>query len=196
MSTITDTNYFNDPSSYRAFLAKIYAGLAVSGQQGPAGNGDIQGIDEGFSQYLRLYWEAQELPTDEAVIAWGDVGLPEMNTQLWASNNTFVVSMYYRVAFQVSLANEFLRQTTDAKLAERNVSTESQGADPDLPRRGPVPSGAQLLARHRSVRQHPAGDRGRSAGRRRHRSRAPARRSIDFLVSELNAMQADLPGYG
>ena len=53
-STITDTNYFNDPSSYRAFLAKIYAGLAVSGQQGPAGNGDIQGIDEGFSQYLRL----------------------------------------------------------------------------------------------------------------------------------------------
>src|SRR3982750_1913083 len=66
-STITDTNYFNDPSSYRAFLAKIYAGLAVSGQQGPAGNGDIKGVDEGFSQYLRLYWEAQELPTDEAV---------------------------------------------------------------------------------------------------------------------------------
>lgn len=48
-STITDTNYFNDPGSYRAFLAKLYAGLAVSGQQGPAGNGDIQGIDEGFS---------------------------------------------------------------------------------------------------------------------------------------------------
>ncbi len=57
-------------------LAKIYAGLAVSGQRGPAGNGDIQGIDEGFSQYLRLYWEAEELPTDEAVIAWGDPGLP------------------------------------------------------------------------------------------------------------------------
>src|SRR3990170_1783138 len=121
-STITDTNYFNDPSSYRAFLAKIDAGLAVSGQQGPAGNGDIKGIDEGFSQYLRLYGEAQELPTDEAVIAWGDVGLPEMNTQLWASSNSFVVSMYYRIAFQVSLANEFLRQTADAVLAERNVS--------------------------------------------------------------------------
>ena len=121
-STITDTNYFDEPSSYRAFLAKIYAGLAVSGQQGPAGNGDIKGIDEGFSQYLRLYWEAQELPTDEAVIAWGDVGLPEMNTQLWAASNSFVVSMYYRIAFQVSMANEFLRQTTPDKLASRNVS--------------------------------------------------------------------------
>jgi hypothetical protein len=128
ITTITDTNYFNDPSSYRAFLAKIYAGLAVSGQQGPAGNGDIQGIDEGFSQYLRLYWEAQELPTDEAVIAWGDVGLPEMNTQLWASSNSFVVAMYYRIAFQVGLANEFLRQTTDDKLAERNVSPQLKAA--------------------------------------------------------------------
>src|SRR6185437_4721058 len=123
-STITDTNYFNDPSSYRAFLAKIYAGLAVSGQRGPDGNGDIKGIDEGFSQYLRLYWEAQELPSDEAVIAWNDVGLPEMNTQLWASFNSFVVSMYYRIYFQVSMVNEFLRQTTDDKLTARGVSDE------------------------------------------------------------------------
>ena len=123
-STITDHTYFDDPSSYRAFLAKIYAGLAVSGQRGPAGNGDIQGIDEGFSQYLRLYWKMQELPTDEAVIAWGDVGIPEMNTQQWASSNPFVVAMYYRIAFQASMANEFLRQTTEAKLSERNVSPD------------------------------------------------------------------------
>ncbi|CAN5879048.1 RagB/SusD family nutrient uptake outer membrane protein [soil metagenome] len=121
-STVTETNAFNDPTAYRAFLAKVYAGLAVSGQQGPAGQPDISNIDEGFSQYLRLYWEAQELPTDEAVIAWGDVGLPEMNTQIWASSNSFVVAMYYRIYFQVGMANEFLRQTSDAKLTERGVS--------------------------------------------------------------------------
>jgi starch-binding outer membrane protein, SusD/RagB family len=123
-STITDVTYFDDPTSYRAFLARIYSGLAVTGQQGPAGDEDIQGIDEGFSQYTRLWWEMQELPTDEAVIAWGDPGIPETNTQLWASNNPFVVAMYYRVAFQVSMANEFLRQTTEAKLTERNVSPD------------------------------------------------------------------------
>jgi hypothetical protein len=122
-STITEANIFSDPGSYRAFLAKIYAGLAVSGQQGPAGQPDISGIDEGFSQYLRLYWEAQTLPSDEAVIGWGDPGLPEMNTQLWAATNNFVVAMYYRIYFQVSLANEFLRQTTDDKLSERGVSS-------------------------------------------------------------------------
>ena len=120
-STITSANIFNDPNSYQAFLAKLYAGLAVSGQQGPAGNPDISGIDEGFSQYLRLYWEAEELPTDEAAIAWNDVGLPEMNTQMWAATNSFVVAMYYRIYFQVDMANEFLRETSDAALASRNV---------------------------------------------------------------------------
>ncbi len=124
MSTVTESIIFNDPASYRAFLARIYAGLAVSGQQGPAGQPDISGIDEGFSQYLRLYWETEELPTDEAVIGWGDIGLPEMNTQTWDANSRMVVAMYYRIYFQVVMANEFLRQTTDAKLDARgNVST-------------------------------------------------------------------------
>jgi starch-binding outer membrane protein, SusD/RagB family len=74
-STITDP--FSDPRAYRAFLARVYAGLAVSGQEGPAGDPDIKGIDEGFSNYMRQYWKAQVLPTDEAVIAWGDEGLPD-----------------------------------------------------------------------------------------------------------------------
>jgi hypothetical protein len=122
-STVTEANIFTDVSSYRAFLAKIYAGLAVGGQQGGDGQTDIQGIDGGFSQYIRLYWEHEELPTDEAIIAWGDQGLPEMNTQSWAVTNSFVAAMYYRIYFQVGLANEFLRQTTDAKLAERGQTS-------------------------------------------------------------------------
>ncbi|HXI63261.1 MAG TPA: RagB/SusD family nutrient uptake outer membrane protein [Gemmatimonadales bacterium] len=123
-STTTEANVFSDPSSYVSFLAKIYGGLALSGQQGPAGQPDISGIDEGFSQYLRLYWETEELPTEEAVIAWNDIGLPEMNTQLWTAQSNMVVAMYYRIFFQVALANEFLRQTTDDQLTARgNVSS-------------------------------------------------------------------------
>lgn len=121
-STVTGANFFNDPSSYKEFVAKIYAGLAVGGQNGGDGATDIQGIDGGFSQYMRLYWELEELPTDEAVIAWGDQTLPELNTQTWNSSNNFVNAMYYRIFFQVGMANEFLRETTDAKLASRGVS--------------------------------------------------------------------------
>jgi len=121
-STVTGANFFNDPGSYREFLAKIYVGLAVGGQNGGDGATDIQGIDGGFSQYMRLYWEMQELPTDEAVIAWGDQTLPELNTQGWNPSNNFVNAMYYRIYFQVGMANEFLRQTTDAVLASRGVN--------------------------------------------------------------------------
>ena len=61
-STVTEANIFNDPASYQAFLAKLYGGFSLTGQQGPAGNGDIQLIDEGFSNYLRQLWPLEELP--------------------------------------------------------------------------------------------------------------------------------------
>lgn len=116
--------FYADPSSYKQFMAKIYAGLAVTGQAGPAGTPDIQGIDEGFGQYLRGYWQLQELPTDEAMVAWGDPTLPELNTHTWTKDNRFVRAFYSRAFFQVSLANEFLRETTEDKLSSRGVSAE------------------------------------------------------------------------
>jgi starch-binding outer membrane protein, SusD/RagB family len=118
-STISDANIFNDPASYRAFLAKLYGGLALTGQQGPNGQPDINGIDEGFSNYVRAYWYAQELPTDEAVLGWNDPGVPDLISWRWDASNDFIKTVYYRVYFQIQLINEFLRQTTDGKLAER-----------------------------------------------------------------------------
>jgi hypothetical protein len=130
-SNITSGNIFSDTTSYKAFLAKLYAGLAVTGQSGPDGKPDISGIDEGFSQYVRGYWQLQELPTDEAIIGWGDTGLPELNTQTWSAANPFTTAMYARIFYQVALANEFLRQTSDAQLAARGTSaslaTQVQG---------------------------------------------------------------------
>lgn len=126
-SDVTAANAFNEPGTYRSFMAKLYAGLAVSGQADPNATDtrpDIQGIDAGFSQYLRLLWQMQELPTEEAVIAWGDGSLQELNTQLWSENNEFLGAMYNRVFFQVGLANEFLRETTDAKLQSRGVGAQ------------------------------------------------------------------------
>jgi len=114
----TAANVFDDPAAYYQFLAKIYSGLVISGQQGPAGNPDIQGIDEGFSSYIRQYWVAQELSTDEALCAWNDPGLPDMSQQTWSSDNDFVTALFNRIFFQVSMCNEFIRQTTDAKISD------------------------------------------------------------------------------
>ena len=122
-STVTEANVFNDTQSYEAFLAKLYAGLTVTGQQGPDGNSDFSRLDEGFSQLRPPAGQLQELPTDEAVLGWGDAGIPEMVTMGWASSNQFVQMMYSRVFYQVSLANEFLRATLDEKLEERGQTS-------------------------------------------------------------------------
>jgi starch-binding outer membrane protein, SusD/RagB family len=122
---LTADKVFADFKNYKNVLAKIYAGLALSGQAGPTGKPDVAGIDEGFSSYMRVYFNLQELPTDEAICGWGDPGLPALNTGAWSSNNEWTGGMYYRIAYQTSLCNEFLRELTDEKLASRNIT----GAD-------------------------------------------------------------------
>jgi hypothetical protein len=126
-STVTGANIWADPTAYESFIAKLYGGLILTSQAGPNENcdkcGDIKGIDEGFSEYLRLYWYLEEVPTDEAVIGWGDAGLPELNRHTWDATDQMVNAMYYRIFFQVALANEFLRQTTLSVLDSRGVTT-------------------------------------------------------------------------
>ncbi|MFN8338816.1 MAG: hypothetical protein U0T36_07325 [Saprospiraceae bacterium] len=58
--------------------------------------------DEGFTSYIRAYWKAQELTTDEAVIAWTDAGVRDLHEQTWSSENQFVRVLYYRIALIVS----------------------------------------------------------------------------------------------
>lgn len=118
---LTAETVYKDPAAYRQVLAKLYAGFAVSGQQGPAGQADISGIDEGFGQYLRGFWYHQELPTDEAVIGWNDQTIKDFHAQAWTAGDGFIYAFYSRIFYQISLANEYLRETTDAKLDSRGV---------------------------------------------------------------------------
>lgn len=112
--------FFQDPASYKQVLAKLYAGLYVGGNDGD-GQADIAGLSGDFSSYLRLLFVTQELPTDEAIIAWADGTLPTLNTQTWSPVNEFLYGTYSRASYHISLANEFLRQTTDDKLDARGV---------------------------------------------------------------------------
>ena len=121
---LTGDAAFEDPEAYKQFLAKIYAGISLSGQEGPAGSPDLAGLDEGFSNYLRLYWKMQELTTDEALIAWNDGTIQDLQGQVWTSGNEIIRTMYSRIFYQVALCNQFSRQTTDGKLDGRGVSQE------------------------------------------------------------------------
>ncbi len=117
----TSNVVYEDPAAYQQVLAKLYAGLALTGQQGPAGQSDIEGIDEGFGQYLRMYWYHQELSTDESVIAWNDQTIKDFHNQKWSADDGFIFALYSRIFYQVSICNEFIRETSDEKLASRGV---------------------------------------------------------------------------
>jgi hypothetical protein len=110
---------YADFSNYEKVLAKLYAGLSLTGQKGPDGDADLRGLDEGFSQYLREYWYAQELPTDEAVLGWGDASLALLAKMNFSPSNEFTTVMYSRIFYQVALCNEFIRETTDSKVSGR-----------------------------------------------------------------------------
>jgi hypothetical protein len=119
---VTSATVYDDPAAYQQILAKCYAGLSLTGQEGPAGAGDLGGLDEGFSSYVRGMWNLQELASDHAVTGWGDAGLSDLHAQTWTSSNDFVKGFYYRVYYQITLANEFIRETAPAKLDGRGVT--------------------------------------------------------------------------
>src|SRR5687768_637178 len=124
-SDFSSAQVYKDLIGYKQVLAKLYAGLSLTGNTGPDGQADIRGIDEGFSSYLRQYWQAQELSTDEAIIAWNDATIKDFHFMTWSSSDVFLRALYYRIYFQITLCNEFIRESSPAKLSERNIT----GAD-------------------------------------------------------------------
>lgn len=109
-SIATPKNALTQASGYTAFLAKLYTGLTLSGQQGPAGDADLQGFDEGESSFLRAYWNVQELTTDEALMRWGDKTIRELHRQDWTTSDPFISNIYARINYNIALSNEFLKE--------------------------------------------------------------------------------------
>ena len=117
-NTQTANNVFKDQAAYKEALAKVYAGFSLTGQgaagQAGSGNPDLQGIDEGFSSYIRTYWDVQELSTDEAIITWNDATIKNFHWQTWSPNDVFLMAIYSRIYFTISLCNEFVRNANTA----------------------------------------------------------------------------------
>jgi starch-binding outer membrane protein, SusD/RagB family len=121
---ITDEKLYQSAAGYTQAFAKLYASFATTGSFGP-GSTDVAGLDAGTGDFLRLYWKLNELTTDEAVVAWGDPGIQDFHNMNWTTDNPMSRGLYLRCQYQITLANEFLRQSTASKLSERGIS----GAD-------------------------------------------------------------------
>ena len=122
-NTILAGNLSDNPVYMKEVLAKIYASFIINGQ-GSNGGADISAPDNDFFTTTRALWNCQEITTDEAICAWGDVGIADLNTQTWSPNNPFLTALYQRLSLSVTYANDFIRFTngnTDPTVVQYNA---------------------------------------------------------------------------
>jgi hypothetical protein len=128
---ITPEQAYSTPAGYTQVMAKVYGAMATIGNGDPGSGSDISGeiiSDAGSSDFLRGFWYTQSLSTDEAVWTWSGNSDPIGIHQLaWSPINQSIGGLYYRAFYQITLANDFIRQASDENLASRNIS----GADAD-----------------------------------------------------------------
>jgi hypothetical protein len=136
-NAITADKVYSTPAGYKQALAKVYLAMAMPGNVGNhdgtnwGGQPDIPPqilSDEGNSDFIRGYWYLQELTTDEAGWTYfGNTDPLNIHQMQWTPTNQTVAGSYYRSIYQITLANDFIRQSSDDNLTKRGIS----GADAD-----------------------------------------------------------------
>lgn len=113
----TTESVYATAGNYKSVLAKIYASLAIAGQEKGDANTDLGG--KTYWGYIRVYFNLQELPTDEAIYTWGGGdALNGIQFMTWNSSDEWTSAMYYRIYYTVALCNEFLRNASDDKISK------------------------------------------------------------------------------
>ncbi len=121
---LTSDKAYSTPEGYKSVLAKAYGGLSVTGNKGPSDLPDIAGgLDEGSQvAFIRMFFNCQELPTDEAIVAWNDQTIHDFHDLKWTSSDPFLKGIYARPIYNITLINEYLRESTDEKVAGRGIT--------------------------------------------------------------------------
>ncbi len=120
-NTTTVSNVYSTPLGYTQAIAKAYGAFALTSSSGP-GNSDVQGVDAGTSDFVRLFWNSQELSTDEAVCAWNDPGVPDFHNMDWGSSNLILLGLYTRSIYQITVCNDFIRNSDPSVLSGKGFA--------------------------------------------------------------------------
>ncbi|MDO5017580.1 MAG: RagB/SusD family nutrient uptake outer membrane protein [Porphyromonas sp.] len=104
------TVYTTEEGTMQAF-AKVYGAWSLS-------EGDVAGVDDGFTGFTRGFFNLQELPTDEVKCAWIDDAIKGLDDMSWDANTGFVEGLYYRSIIQIKFANEFLNNVGNSPVSE------------------------------------------------------------------------------
>lgn len=119
---LTSDKVYISAQAYKGVLAKCYGSLVLTGQSGPSGNGDLAGMDEGYSSYTRAVLYLQECTTDQLLFHSGSSqGSRDYLFIKWNAGTQITRFSYYRLLMSIGYCNEFLRESTEEKLKQRNL---------------------------------------------------------------------------
>ncbi|MBP7507163.1 MAG: RagB/SusD family nutrient uptake outer membrane protein [Prolixibacteraceae bacterium] len=100
--TSNDIQY-SDINGYKQSLITIYATMA-------------------YNDFLRNYWNMQELTTDEAVSTWDDNGILSYHIFNWTADNVAMGRVYTSLMYNITLCNNFIIESSDDNLSKRGFS--------------------------------------------------------------------------
>jgi len=120
-NSATNEVVFSTSLGYKEALVKVYGAQSLTGNTDEGGS-DLAGIDAGTGDFLRLFYNSQELTTDEAAVTWGDPGLPDFHSISWTASNVMLNGLYNRNMYVISVANAFIRESSDSKIAARGFT--------------------------------------------------------------------------
>lgn len=120
-SDSTSESAYADEASYLSGLAYINAYWSFV-SQGDPGSSDLSFSDAGQSELLRQWFNLNELSTDSFKCVWGDDYLSGLEYGNWTPDNDAIIAVYTRCMKGITLANEYLLQTTSDKLNARGHS--------------------------------------------------------------------------
>lgn len=119
----TSENAYANEDSYLKALSYINGYYMLVGQD-EAGKNDLGFSDSGQSEFLRQWFNMNEMTCDGLKCVWGDSYLTELQHDSWGSStNDALVAVYTRAVKAIALVNEFLLQTTDSKIEARGQSS-------------------------------------------------------------------------
>lgn len=112
---ITSESVYTSLQNYKSVLGKIYVSMVTKGQE-KDGNEDLS--SNRGEDYMRCYFNLQEVGTDEVAYTWlSGENLTDISNLSWDANAPWVADMYYRIYYNIALCNEFLRNATDEKIS-------------------------------------------------------------------------------
>ena len=121
-NNLVSERVYSSKEGYMGVLAKCYASLILTGQQGgDGGDGDLEGANEGYSGYTRLLFYLQEQCTDNFLMPSSSNGLRNCLNLNWNATTSVVTWTYQRLYMSIAYCNEFLRECTPEKMQERGV---------------------------------------------------------------------------